>query len=811
MIRNYILVALRNLRKHKFFTFISITGLSIGISCAILISVYILNELRYDTFNSKADRIYRVISFVKFGGTEAFYTGSPPPIAEVLRNEIPGIEEAGRFRPWGMFLVKSGQKHYKEFKGIYADPDIFNIFSIDLINGNSAALSDPNALFLSESAAKKYFSDKDPMGEELIINGEQPYIVKGVYRDIPSASHFHFDMMLAMSGLDESKTDEWLSNTYITYILLKKDVDTAGLQKKINELYYRYSEPQAIAFMGKTIDQLFKEGTFVEEVLQPLLQIHLHSDIEAEFEANGDIRYIYIFSAAVVLIMLLAVINFVNLSTVISSERTREVGIRRIMGSEKRYLVLQFLAESVIVTLIAVIIGVLLAQSLTPYFNLLSGKSLELPYSNTQFWITILSGGVLIGCMSGVYPALVLSSFKPVAMLSGKISKGNRGRKVRSFLVVFQFTVSTILIIGTITVYRQMNYIRNFKPGYLKEQVITIDVAGMPAENAIQFKNEVLKDKTFLAGTVSGFFPVANSLRNNNTFWKKGNRTPGASVNMQIWAVDKDYIKTMGMKIISGRDFSAGIPGDSAAIILNERAARRFDFDNPVGQEIQVYEGAFDSTMSEDLIRTMHIIGVVADFNWESLHENIGSLGMSLARSGEKVAFRFEPAKTNHAVKKIERAWQQINPGYPLDYTFLDKDYAQMYESENRTGRIISSFAIIAVVIACLGLFALASYVVEQRSKEIGIRKVMGASGSNIILILSREFTWLVIIAIMIAIPVSIVGIHLWLKSFVYKQPPGILHFIAVGAGVLILGLLTVAIQSYRAASADPADSVKTE
>ncbi len=812
MIRNYFTIALRNFRKHKFFGFINVTGLSIGIACALLITLFVIDELGYDTYNKNGDRIYRLISHIKFGGNDAHYAVCPAPLAGAIRDEIPEIEDATRFRSWGTFLVKKDKENYKEFNAIWSDPDVFHIFTIPLLKGNlNLVLREPNTMVISQSAARKYFGDADPMNKTLMLNGTMLYTITGVFKDIPHNSHFHFDMMLAMSGLDESKNNSWLSNNFQTYYLLKKGADPAAIAKKINALTYKYAAPQVIAFTGKTIDELISQGTIFEEVPQPLSDIHLHSNALVEFEANGDIRYVYIFSAVVIFILLLAIINFVNLSTARSADRAREVGIRKVMGSEKRFLIFQFLAESVLVTLLAVLIGLVLANLLMPFFNTLSGKTLQIPNSSPVFWLLMILLGVFIGIFAGIYPAMVLSSFKPITMLSGKIASGSRSGWIRSILVIFQFTISTILILGTLTVYNQMNFIRHFKLGYNKDQVITVESGSISASQAKSYRDEVLKDPALVSATLSGYLPVSNTNRSNTTFWKKGDRSPDASVNMQTWPVDHDYIKTLGMNIIAGRDFSKDFPSDSAAIILNERAARLFGFKNPVGEEVQVFDGTPDNSLDENKVKTYHIIGVVQDFNWESLHENIGSLSMYLGDSYDLMSFRFNPAETKRALKVMESKWKELNPDYPFEYKFMDQNFARMYEAESRTGRIITAFAVLAILIACLGLFALAAFMTEQRSKEIGIRKVMGASERNIIFIFSRDFTGLVLIAFLISLPVALYGINIWLRGFVYKQHPGILLFTCVGIGVLLIAWLTVAFQSLRAASANPVDSLRSE
>lgn len=812
MISNYFIIALRNFRKHKFFGFINITGLSIGITCALLITLFVIDELGYDKYNTKGDRIYRIVTHLKYGGNDTYYAVCPAPLGNVIREEIPEIEDATRFRGWGMFQVKREKENYKEFDAIWAEPNVFNIFSIPILKGNrNTILTEPNTLAISQSAAQKYFGSEDPMNKTLVLNGNMLYTVTGVYQDLPRNSHFHFSMMLAMSGLEESKHNSWLSNNFHTYYLLKEGADPAIVKKKINELIYKYAGPQVVAFTGKTIPELISQGTIIEEIPERLLDIHLRSDAQVQFEANGDIRYVYIFSAVVIFILLLAIVNFVNLSTARSADRAREVGIRKVMGSERKYLVMQFLAESILITMVAVLIGIVAAKLLLPYFNSLSGKSLQLPGGNPLFWALVVLLGLISGVLAGLYPALVLSSFKPVTHLSGKIASGSRSRLIRSILVIFQFTISTILIFGTITVYNQMNYISNFKLGYNKDQVVIVDAGSINTKQANAYRQEVLKDPAVVSATISGFLPVSNTSRNSTTYWKKGDRSPDASVSMQTWPVDFDYIKTLGMNIVAGRDFSKDFPSDSSAIILNERAAKLFGFENPIGEEVQVFDGILENEIEDTRIKSYRIIGIVQNFNWESLHSEIGSLSLYLGESSDRISFRFNPEETKHALKVMEDKWHMVNPDHPFDYTFMDQSFAQMYASESRTGRIITSFAILAVLIACLGLFALAAFITEQRSKEVGIRKVMGASERNIIALFSKEFTYLVLIAFLLSLPVVIYGINLWLRGFVYKQHPGLIHFIAVGAGVLLIAWLTVAFQSFRAAVANPVDSLKSE
>jgi putative ABC transport system permease protein len=812
MLWNYFIIAVRNLRKHKFFSFINITGLSLGVTGALLIALFVIDELKYDRFNAQGDRIYRLTTHINYGGNDFRLATSPAPLADKMRREIPEIEEVTRFRISGDFLVKKDTSNFKEPGAIWADPEVFTIFSIPLLKGNShTVLTEPNTMVISESAALKYFGGKDPMGQTLILNGDRVYTITGIYKDIPRNSHFHFSMMLAMSGLDESRQNEWLTNNFQTYYLVKKESDHKSIQNKINQILYKYAEPQVRTFTGKSLDELMKSGTVVEEIPLPLLDIHLHSNTMVEFESNGDIRYIYIFSAIALFIIFLAIINFINLSTARSADRVREAGIRKVLGSQRKLLIFQFLTESVIMSLAAVLVGILLAYMMIPYFNSLSGKAIQFPTDDIVFWIIIVLSGATIGLVSGIYPAIMLSSLRPVTTLTGKKATPGRSRRIRSALVVFQFTISIVLLTATFAVYNQMQFIRHFKPGYNKNQVITVNVSGISDKQSAIFKSEVLKDSAIESATLSGYLPGSNSTRTSATYWKKGNRSPEASVNMQAWAVDHDYIKTLGMNIIAGRDFSTDFADDSSAIILNERAAKLFNFKNPIGEEIQVFGSMPDNSMDEGKIITMHIIGIVQDFNWESLHDSIGSLSLYLDKSNDKISFFIRSFQTQSALKSIEEQWRKVNPGYPFEYSFLGEDIARMYTADSRTGKIVTAFAILALIIACLGLFALASFLTVQRSAEIAVRKVMGATERDIIFLLSRNFTVLVLLAFLLSVPIAWIGISLWLESFAYKSNMGIHMFFIVGIMVFIISCLTVAYQSYRAASANPAITLRSE
>lgn len=814
MFNNFFTIAFRNLKKHRFYSFINITGLSTGLACCLLITFYVADEISYDKYHEKNERIYRIINYIKFGGSENSYTVSPAPLAPAAINEIPEIETGTRFRNWGSFLVRRQDKedNYKEYRVTWSDPQIFEVFTIPLIQGKpESALTEPGTLVISRSLAKKYFGQEDPMDQVLILNNDMQFKITGVFQDIPDNSHFHFDILLSMESLDESRNQMWLSENFQTYLVLRPGSDPAVVEKKLNDLNIKYASPQVIQYLGLSMNEFEESGSKVELSLQPLEKIHLHSDMSGEFEPNGDIKYVFIFSAVSFFILILALVNFINLSTARSSERAREVGIRKVLGSYRIYLVRQFLSESILHSLISIMIAILLAFLALPFFNSLSGKNLSIPFGHPLFWMIIISGTFIIGILAGIYPALFLSSFKPVSIFQGKYTRGSGGNTIRNILVVFQFTTSIALIIATMAVYNQLNFIQHKKLGFNKDQVIFLNDTFVLGQQIESFKNEMLRQKSILSATISSYLPVSNSERNLTTLWKKGNKTPENSVLMQYWQVDADYIETLAMHMVQGRAFLKDSPADSDAIILNESAVRLLGFDDPIGQELETFRSTRNNSISNKPSPPYRIIGVVENFHFESLRENIGPLCMTLGNRNGKISFRYEASKTADVLEVLRKKWREMAPGQPFQYGFLDEEFGNMYHAEKRTEQIFFSFAVIAIIIACLGLFALAAFIAEQRTKEIGVRKVMGATRSNIILMLTKDFGKLILIAFILSVPLAWYGISQWLNGFAYKDVPGIMLYGAAGLTALLIAWLTVGYQSFKAASANPATSLRSE
>ncbi|SFT89441.1 putative ABC transport system permease protein [Algoriphagus locisalis] len=816
MLKNYFTIAFRNLRKHKFYTFINIFGLSVGVAICMIISLFVINELSYDTGFKDADRIYRIKSEIVFGGNHWNIVQAPAPLAAALPDDFPEVEAAVHFRTRGSYLVKREDENIKEQKVVWAGKDFFTVFGVPMLAGNpESALSEPQTMAISASAAEKYFPNEDALGKSLILDNDMDFRITGVYQDIPKNSHFHFDFLLAAEGLGEAKRIAWLSNNFQTYFKLRENADPDVLAGKLTSLIETHMEPEIRQIFGEgsTIETLASEGGKFEFGIQPLRDIHLKSDLEGEFEPNFNITYIYLFVAVALFILVIACINFMNLSTARSANRAKEVGIRKVMGSFRSHLIRQFLMESILLSIISFLIAVPILTLLLPFFNELAGRELTVPFSQLTFYGILIIGAIGTGLLAGVYPAFFLSGFKPISILKGKVSMGMKSGMIRSSLVVFQFAVSIILIIATIAVFNQLNYIQNKKIGFNKEKVITIDDIYALGDQAETFKREVLANSMMESGTITGFLPVSGTWRSDTPWWAEGKDAKQSEnlVSLQNWAVDYDYVSTLDMKIVEGRDFSIQYPSDSGAVILNETAARNFNFvGDPIGQKIFTMQDSEE--MDPEDLQGKTVVGIVENFHFESLKENIGPVMIFLNERPNGIAsFRFNSSNTDEVVTFIESKWDELAPGQPFTYSFLDERFGTMYAAETRLGKVFAIFAGFAILIACLGLFALTAFTAEQRTKEIGIRKVLGSSVQSIVFLLSKEFTKLVGIAFLIASPIAWWVMNKWLEDYQYKITLGLQVFLAAGVFAAFIALLTISYQSVKAALSNPVNSLKSE
>ena len=825
MLKNYMTIALRNLRKQGFYSFINIAGLAVGIAACLIIILFVLDELGYDRYNTLGNRIYRVNNEVKFAENHSRMAVSPAPTAQALLQDYPEVESAVRFRSYGSYLVKraDGTENIKEQNVIWTDSTFFKIFSIKVLEGNpDHALKEPASIAISKQTADKYFPQGGALGQSFILDNKYQAKVTAVYEDMPQASHFHFDILIAMVGdwpvAREAQSSSFLSNNFNTYVLLKEGTDAKALEAKLAGFVDKYVGPQAAGALGGdfTMEKFRAAGNKFEFTLMPLFDIHLHSDLRVEFKPNGSITYVYLFATVALFILTIACINFMNLSTARSSNRAKEVGVRKVMGSLRSHLVRQFLTESTLTTMFAFVLAVGLAYLFLPLFNDLSSKKLHLPFTEPLFYVALLVASFIVGMLAGLYPSFFLSTFRPINVLKGQVAMGLKSGIIRSTLVVFQFVISIFLIIGAITVNRQLHYIQNKKLGFEKDQVIIVQDAYALRPKVQSFKTEALKISSIESGSISGFIPVesSGSWRNDQAYWKEGSQPSTENlVSLQNWSVDYDYIKTFRMKVKMGRGFSNEFLSDSSAVVLNESAVQQFSLGrDPIGKKISTFNGNRpDGSPDPNQIRTWTVIGMIENFHFSSLKESISSLGLFLNKSDGSVSFRFSANNSHETIMSLEKVWKELAPGQPFQYSFLDEDFGRMYASEQKLEKIFVLFAGLAIVIACLGLFALTAFTAEQRTKEIGIRKVLGASVSSIVVLLSKEFGKLIIIAFVLATPVAWLAVDWWLKNYTYKVEVGVFVYLLAGLFSFAIAWLTMGYQAIRAATNNPVNSLRSE
>ncbi|AXE19635.1 ABC transporter permease [Runella rosea] len=807
MIRNYLKIAFRNLQRNKIYSAINIGGLAIGMATCLLITLYVLDEISYDRYHQKADRIYRIDFDVKFGGQDRSFATVSDGMGAALKNDYPFIETFTRFRPIDI-LVKKGNQNIRESMSMFVDNSVFEVFDIPLIEGDAkTALQEPFTIVLDEQTAQKYFGKTQVLGMTMTID-ENAYKVTGVMKNIPENSHFRGrNMFLSMESSADSRANNWLNNNFFTYLVFKEGTKPEQLQSQFDKVIKKYMMPQFKSVMGiKSIEELEKAGNRVALGLTPLTDIHLHSNKFFELSPNSSIQYVYIFSAIALFILLIACVNFMNLSTARSVNRAKEVGVRKVMGSVRAMLMNQFLSESILMSLIAFILGLGIATLILPFFNDLSAKNLSLSFIKKPLLLSILfSFAVFIGLLAGIYPALFLSSFKPISVLKGKLSATNKGGYLRSSLVVFQFFASIFLIISTIVIYRQLDFIQKQNIGFNREQVIVINDTNLLEKGLESFKNELLQISGIKSATISAFLPTP-SYRNNTVFWTEGQLGADNGISMQFWEVGYDYTETLKMQFVAGRDFDKTMSTDSSAIIINETTAKQTGYKNPIGQKLYAY-----GSNLKDLI-PYTIIGVVKNFNYASLRENVASLSMCLAKNPYgMISVRVQSNDFKESIAKIEERWKLRAGRTPLNYQFLDDAFDNMYRTEQRIGKVFISFAVLAILIACLGLFGLATFTAEQRTKEIGVRKVLGASIWSIVRLLSKDFLKLVCLAFVIASPLAYYAMSTWLKDFAFRTDISLWIFVVSGTSALTISLLTVSYQAIKAALMNPVKSLKTE
>ncbi|HEX5152713.1 MAG TPA: ABC transporter permease [Parafilimonas sp.] len=804
MIKNYFKTAWRNLLRNKVFSFINIFGLSTGIACFMLIASFVYNELSYDKYPKEAKNIYRVHVSVTGNGDAAVYPNVDVAVGEGMKNAFPEILASTRITPVKDY-VKYNDKQFKEQHLAFADSNFLQLFSIPLIEGSDKeALVQPNSIVISKALAKKYFGDNEALGKSLTIGTQQAvYKVTGIIDKVPDDSHFHFDAFVSLSTFHMTNST-WSNLGFYTYLLLNKNADPKKLEAKFPQLVAKYVVPEIQHDMGVSLAEAQKSANTFIFSLQPLTGIHLYSNTKYELEPNGDIQYVYIFSALALFILLLACVNFTNLSTARAVKRSREVGIRKVLGSLKKQLIFRFLSESVLLTFFAMLCAYVIIYFLLPYFNEVASKDTSFAFFLDYKWIIVMMAVALVsGILAGIYPAFFLSAFNTIKVLKGASSSGQGAQKkpLRSSLIVFQFFVSTTLIIATIIVYQQLHYMQDKKLGYDKDQVIFLPDARLLGGNQNTFEQQLLNDSRVVAATISRSVP-GGDIMDGTEIYPRNETGNGTEIHTNIFHVDYDYLKTFGIQVVQGRNFSKDFPTDSAGVVINESAVRELGWNglNPIGRSI-VRSGQHE----------FKVIGVVSDFNYASVKQKIAPMMMMLGGNYGGLVIKIKTTDVKGFLSDLKKQWDAYNPSGPLEYNFLDEQFAALYASEQRTQHIFSAFAILAIIIASLGLFGLSAFVIEQRTKEIGIRKVLGASVQQLLLLVSKEFLLLVGIAFIISIPVTWWAMHAWLQDFAYRININVWVFAMAGLAVLMIALLTISFQAIKSSIANPVKSLRAE
>lgn len=809
MILNYLKVGVRNILRHKVYSSINIFGFAIGIATSLLIILYISDELSYDRFHKDADRIYRIYSTGRLQGNEFKDDVSAPPIAEALLQNVPEVQEAVRFGWWRAMPVRYKDKSFVEKRSLTADSSFFSFFSFPLISGNiKTVLSGPNKVVLTASAARLYFGDENPLGK-MILRGEirAATEVTGVCQDPPPNSHIQFDMIFSGETWPFMKIDHWSNTGLYTYIKAHTSSDASIIEKKLSVLTRKNIGPELEEIMGISMDQFEKNGNRFGFLLQPLLDIHLESDLSSNLTSHGDIKYLYIYGAIAAFILLIACVNFMNLSTARSVTRAREVGVRKSIGAIRSRLMFQFLSESVIYSILSTSLALLIVILAIEPFNNLADKKLNAAlFLEPEIFMAVIGFALLTGLVAGSYPAFYLSAFKPIDVLKGKTGIGSKNSSLRNSLVVFQFIISIALMFGSMVVYRQLKYMQDKNMGFDKENIVVLNNSWSLANNKSVFRNELLGSSDIKSVTFASGLPPL--ITDSNIFRKGGTEQ---DIVLSVCTVDYDHLATMGYQMSKGRFFSSEFPSDSTAIILNETAYKQFGFD--------VLEGQTVINFNAEKPTALKLIGVVKDFNFENLRNpvkpmamilNVGANTSMVRESNNLIAVRLAGGTGKETIGKLETTWKKYSSS-ALEFSFLDENLDAMFRSERRMSQIIFIFTMLTIVIACLGLFGLSTYLSEQRSKEISIRKVLGASVGEVIILLFRDFVLLIGIAFVIAAPGSWYLMSSWLSDFAYRIDVDLWMVITAGLLSSLIAILTVGYQSIKAATENPVNALKNE
>ncbi len=802
---SYIKTGIRNLKKHRFYSFINIFGLAIGIAGSLLIFLYVINELSYDKFHANYEQIYRIGVRGSVRGEPINMAVSCAPMAKTLPTEFPEVEIATRFRQMGDWLIGSGDRKFNEEEFLFVDSTFFEVFNFKLIKGDpTTVLNRPRTMVMTESAAKKYFGNEDPIGKSIRVENDSTFFeITGLMEDPPVNSHFHFGLLGSLISYPRQANNEfWISNNFYTYVRLKEGTNAQEFEGKLRQLLIKYIGPQLQQALNVTIEEFESSGNSYGFFIQPLKDIHLKSKLQYEIEPNGNILYVYIFSAAAILILLIACINFMNLATARSAGRSKEVGLRKVVGSNKNKLVLQFLTESIIVSFIALLVALVIVEVTLPSFNNLLGLKLQVGYFKTWFIVPILFVfTIFVGLLAGSYPAFYMASFNPTSILKGKLSRGAKSSTLRSILVVSQFTVTIFILLATAAVYIQMRYYQSKDLGFEKENKLIIKRSDGLKRNMDSFKQEALK--------IPGIHSIANANsipgRNFslNAMLLENDPNPGTTYSMdQAW-VSPGYEQTLGLRLVEGRFLDATIPSDSFAVVINQTAVKVLDLENPL--ESRIMHPGGDN-------RPFNIVGVVEDFHIKSLQSPISPVVLTFMPGNWEgvVVANLVKGKEKESIAKLEEIWKRFSE-FPFEYFFLEDELANLYKGEKQTGIVLISFSILAIIVSYLGLLGLVSFTTSLRTKEIAIRKTLGAADSKIALILFADTLKLIGISTVIALVGSYYAIDTWMQNFAYRASINAPIYILVPLVITVIAILVISNEVMKAARRNPSEILKYE
>ena len=792
MIKNLITVALRNFRKDKWYSLLNVIGLTIGISFSLFLIFYVNDELSYDHYNEKADRIYRVNSYIQEKDKNTDWTITQFPLAPTLKKDYPEVEEAIRLNARERTLFKNGDKNFYETKAFYADSNIFKIFSIKLIEGNEKALYEPNSILISKTLSEKYFGKNVRAQGKTLKTVYDLYKVTGVFEDIPHNSHLRYDMLISMSSQRQFGGNNWGNFNYFTYVLLKPNVNAAAFNKKLDQVYKKYVEPLFSQFNVK-----------MHYDIAPITSIHLHSKLENEPEELGSMSYIWIFSAVAFFMLVIACINYMNLTTARSARRAKEIGIRKVTGSSKRQLVGQFLGESLLTAFVAVLLSFGLVLLLLPAFNAISGKAFNIHTLLQPFNILLILGiGLFTGLVGGSYPAFYLSAFQPVTVLKGTLSKASGNVNLRRTLVVLQFSISMIMLICTWVVYGQLNYLQKRDLGFDKNQIMTVTVnTGQDERGKIYAMNNEFRNVPGVKTVGSGdSYPGAQGINLNLFVFQTNTGTVNKAV--ECYDVDENFMNVLNVPIVRGRNF-AGAADTLHSIIVNESLVKHFAWTEPLGKRI-TFPGDTSGQYRE-------VVGVFRDFNQKSLYNPIAPLLLFYGPNGNMIQVKMNTSHLSETIDGVGKIWKKFFPQLPFEYKFLDDNFNSQYAADQKRGKIFAAFSILTIIITGLGLLGLTAFTTQQKQKEISIRRVMGASIGQIVGLISRNYLWLALIASLIAFPVAYYFMHNWLKVFSYSAGLSAIPFVASALFIILTALGTAGFHSAKAALAKPAKNLRVE